>query len=272
MRHADSYVDLRERAFGATPRVRVCDEDAELFADLPPAAQLEARLHTGVPAPTLERGPWTWQGLEAIDTDVCLGLLVLDGLLIHSVTVGAAPRSELVGPGDVIRPWDRDEDGASIPSTSDWRVVHRARVAVLDARFLVFAARWPPLMLAVVRRFVGRTHSLALQLAIADLRRIEDRLRLYFWHLADRWGRVAREGVVVPFALTHDVVAQLVCAQRPTVTTALSRLAATGEIRRRADKSWLLPTEPPPAPGRGPRPQPAGSSPRSTTLDAISTG
>jgi DNA-binding GntR family transcriptional regulator len=46
------------------------------------------------------------------------------------------------------------------------------------------------------------------------------------------------------------VLAQLVCAQRPTVTSALKRLSDQGQIRRRNDKTWLLAPEPPTVPAR----------------------
>jgi Crp-like helix-turn-helix domain len=58
------------------------------------------------------------------------------------------------------------------------------------------------------------------------------------------------EGVSVPLSVTHDVLAQLVCTQRPTVTSALTRLTDVGRIRRRTDKTWLLAPEPPPVPAR----------------------
>jgi hypothetical protein len=58
------------------------------------------------------------------------------------------------------------------------------------------------------------------------------------------------DGVTVPLPVTHDVLAQLVCAQRPTVTSALKRLADRGQIRRRHDKTWLLAPEPPAVPAR----------------------
>ncbi len=48
---------------------------------------------------------------------------------------------------------------------------------------------------------------------------------MLLWHLADRWGRVRSEGVVLPLRLTHSVLADLVAARRPTVTTSLSELA-----------------------------------------------
>ena len=57
------------------------------------------------------------------------------------------------------------------------------------------------------------------------LTRVERRLKALFWHLAERWGRVSGDGVIVPLALTHRILGQLVGARRPTVSTALSELA-----------------------------------------------
>lgn len=239
-----------ERAFGDEPPVRLLDEDPDLFAGLPSSGQLEARARAVAPVIRLERGRWAADVSDVCDPDSCVGLLVLDGLLVHSVVVAHEPRGEIVGPGDLLRPWQQETEIASVPFASDWRVVHTVRLAVLDNRFLAFAARWPKLLSAIVERTVRRSHRLSLQLAITDLRRVDERLLLFFWHLADRWGRMGPEGVSVPLPVTHDVLAQLVCAQRPTVTSALRRLTDEGRIRRRADKTWLLAPEPPPVPAR----------------------
>jgi CRP/FNR family transcriptional regulator, cyclic AMP receptor protein len=239
-----------ERAFGEERPARLVDEDPDLFAGLPPRGQLEARARALASVIRLERGRWSADVGDLGDPDGCLGLLVLDGLLVHSVIVAHEPRSEIVGPGDVLRPWQLEAEIASVPFASEWQVVHGARLAVLDHRFLAFAARWPPLLAAIVERAVRRSHRLALQLAITDLRRVDERIVLFFWHLADRWGRMGPEGVSVPLPVTHDVLAQLVCAQRPTVTSALRRLTVDGRIRRRADKTWVLAPEPPPAHAR----------------------
>ena len=122
---------------------------------------------------------------------------------------------------------------------------------MLDARFVAVASGSPKLMLAIVGRLVRRARWLTLQLAISDLRRVDDRLMLFFWHVADRWGRVGPDGVAVPLPVTHEMLSQLVGAKRPTVTTSLQRLAADGRLRRRRDRTWLLAHEPPPALGRG---------------------
>jgi CRP/FNR family cyclic AMP-dependent transcriptional regulator len=237
-----------ERAFGEEPPVRLVDEDPDLFAALPPRGVLDARARAVAPVIRLERGPWPADVSDICNPDDCVGLLVLDGLLVHSVVVAHEPRSEIVGPGDVLRPWQQSAEVSSVPFAAHWHVVHSARLAVLDDRFLAFAARWPRLVSAILERSVRRSHWLSLQLAITDIRRVDDRLVLFFWHLADRWGRMGPEGVSVPLPVTHDVLAQLVCAQRPTVTSALKRLSERGRIRRRSDKTWLLAPEPPPVP------------------------
>jgi DNA-binding GntR family transcriptional regulator len=52
--------------------------------------------------------------------------------------------------------------------------------------------------------------------------------------------------VIVPLRLTHRTLAQLVGAQRPSVTTALGQLADDRRITRRDDGHWVLHGEPPP--------------------------
>ncbi len=233
--------------------VRLLEEDPDLFAGLPEGALADAHSRALAPVLRLEPGPWDPHSAGIQDPDACLGMLILDGLLLHSVVVGDEPRSELLGAGDVITPWEHDEGGASVPFESHWHVAHRGRIAVLDSRFTAQACRWPQVVSAVVGRATRRSRRLALQLAIADLRRVDDRLMLFFWHMADRWGRVRPDGVVVPLPVTHDILAQIVCVQRPTVTSGLRRLSESGQIQRLRDKTWLLSPQPPPAPTRGVR-------------------
>jgi CRP-like cAMP-binding protein len=76
-------------------------------------------------------------------------------------------------------------------------------------------------------------------MAIVHQARVDDRLHMLFWHFAGRWGRVRGDGVLLPLRLTHTVLADLVAARRPTVTTALSDLSKRGLIRP-VDDGWLL--------------------------------
>jgi CRP-like cAMP-binding protein len=229
-----------ERAFADSGIVRLVAEDPQLFEDLPQGARREASARAVVRALQLRRGPWDGRVPGAHDAAGYLGLLVLEGTMIRNVRVARQPRSELVGKGDLARPWEHDGAAASMPFDADWRVLEPTRLAILDDRFLAFACRWPAVVSAILGRAVRRSHGLALQLAISDVRHIKPRLLLLFWHLADRWGRVGRDGVTIPLRLTHEVIAQLVGAQRPTVSTALQALSREGLLTRRADRTWLL--------------------------------
>lgn len=222
--------------------VRLLDADPDLGDGLSPPDLEVARRYVVCKAAALDRGvhdPW------AVGSDDLLGLLVIDGLLIRSVQVAERRCGELVGPGAILRPWDHFGNYAPLPFEVRWRVVKPVQLAMLDQRLVTISARWPSLMHAIVRRAVGRSHALALNVAIHSLQHVELRLLVLFWHLADRFGRVTHEGTVVPLALTHEDVAELVGAQRPSVSARLSALSARGELMRRADRTWLLPGDPP---------------------------
>ena len=57
-----------------------------------------------------------------------------------------------------------------------------------------------------------------MQAAILALPRVESRVLAILWHLADVFGSVNADGVLVPLKLTHERLGRLVGAQRPTVT------------------------------------------------------
>jgi len=76
------------------------------------------------------------------------------------------------------------------------------------------------------------------------LNSVDRRLLAQLWHLAEEWGRVTSEGIAVPLTLSHRLLAQLVGARRPTVSTALAKLSTDGKLVRRGDDSWLIIDEP----------------------------
>jgi hypothetical protein len=96
----------------------------------------------------------------------------------------------------------------------------------------------------IVDRLSERAQRLAVTQAISQLNRVDRRLLALFWHLAERWGRVSRDGIAVPLALSHRLIGELVGARRPTVSTALAELAREGKLVRRDDGTWLLTGEP----------------------------
>jgi CRP/FNR family cyclic AMP-dependent transcriptional regulator len=174
------------------------------------------------------------------------GLLVLDGILARRVTLGRFDCTELLGSGDLLRPWNFESaTTASVSSHVSWNVVSPVRVAALDRRFALAVAPWPEIGAALMDRIVQRARWLAFQLAVSHVVRVDTRLLLMFWHFADRWGRMTREGARVRLPVTHGVLASVVGARRPSVTTALGRLQDEGLIERLPDGEWLLLGSPP---------------------------
>ena len=62
--------------------------------------------------------------------------------------------------------------------------------------------------------------------------RADARIALLLWHLAERWGIVVADGILVPLPLTHRLIGQLVGAERPSVSHALARLSSAGLVTR----------------------------------------
>jgi CRP/FNR family transcriptional regulator, cyclic AMP receptor protein len=221
--------------------VRVADEDPGLLGPLT-GELAEAARHQLV-ARTQWRDPGRWEPLGVDlprEFDGWLGLLVLDGLVVRQLTVGGLRCCELLGPGDILRPWDEDDDVATLDTEADWRVLEPTRMALLDAGFARRASRWPSLNAELMHRSIRRSRSLSVLLALTQARRADVRLRTLFWHLADRWGRVTPDGVVLPLRLTHSVIAQLTGLRRPSVSLSLGELERSGEIVRLSKSSWLL--------------------------------
>jgi CRP/FNR family cyclic AMP-dependent transcriptional regulator len=228
-----------------TTTCRVLSEDPDLAEVIPPDLRAQAIDQCVVPARSLARGRWRpdsgtagWVGPTGI------GLLVMEGLLIRRVGVDDRFGAELLGEGDLLRPWQGEESSGSLSRTTGWRVLEATRVAVLDEHAARIMAGYPPLTGALVGRALERTRSLAVNMAIIHQARVNTRLLMLLWHLADRWGRVRSEGVVLPLHLTHAVLADLVAARRPTVTSALTELGRQ-EIVEPQPRGWLLRGEPP---------------------------
>ncbi|MEA2290724.1 MAG: family transcriptional regulator, cyclic receptor protein [Solirubrobacteraceae bacterium] len=219
------------------------DLDPALGAELSPALRAQVRHWLVVPVCDLPRGP-AGAGLE--EQHDLAGVLVVGGVLARSVSVGAIAYPELLGPGDLMRPWRPGAGTCRVAFDVDWHVIEPCRLALLDRRLLAIAGRWPELVGALMSRALDRARELDVNMAIAQLPRLELRLLAVLWHLADRWGRPTPEGMLVPVRLTHSVLGGLVLGRRPTVSTSLSELAARGLVSR-CDDGWLLHGEPPAA-------------------------
>jgi CRP/FNR family cyclic AMP-dependent transcriptional regulator len=189
--------------------------------------------------------PGHWAPLERIgDLPKGLGLLVLEGLILRRVGLAGRYGSELLGDGDLLRPW-QDEDPGPLPlRTGRWKVLRRGRLAVLDYDFAVRLARYPEMIPCLLNRAVRRSRFMAANMAILHQPRIDTRVHMLLWELAVRWGHVARDGVRLPVRLTHATLAELVAARRPSVTKALGELSDQGLVTWTGDH-WLLTDEPP---------------------------
>lgn len=172
------------------------------------------------------------------------GLLVVSGHLVRRVGRDDRFGAELLGPGDLLRPWQAIAGAGSLPFEPRWTAITAVELAILDADFARRAAPFPAIAVQMVDRATMRSRHLAMAIAIAQQPRIEDRLLQLLWSYADRWGTVGVEGVSVDVPLTHGVLAELAAARRPTVSTALGQMAKSGLVER-VDGGWLLRGEPP---------------------------
>jgi len=188
-------------------------------------------------------GPWSPPD-EIGDMRFGVGLLILGGLIVRRVGVAGRFGAELLGEGDLMNPFHPHDMGSSLPRTGKWRVLQDAQMAILDSEFVLRATRYPEVVSALLARALKRSRHIATNMAIVQQPRIDLRLHMLFWELADRWGIVRQDGVHVPMPLTHATLSDLVAARRPTVTKALGELAQRGAVIW-TGSDWLLPGEPP---------------------------
>ena len=190
-------------------------------------------------------GVGEWDGGRLANADPThLGLLIAEGVLAREVVLGDTVSTELLGPGDIIRPWHLEGPPELLPVAVRWNALSGVRLGLIDRRVAVALGRFPEVSAVIVDRLSERAQRLATTQAISQLNRVDRRLLALFWHLAERWGRVSRDGIAVPLVLSHRLIGELIGARRPTVSTALAELARDGQLVRRDDGTWLLTGEP----------------------------
>ena len=224
--------------------VQVLLADGDLAARLPAATVDAARQFAVAPLLWPEPGPWRPEPPPSEHHATHMGFLVLDGFFVRRVDVVGRPATELLGPGDLLLPWEAERT-EPFAARSEWEVLEPACVAVLDHRFAALVTRWPDITAALVARAVARSRALTLPLAIGQLVGTEVRLQAVLWHLASSWGTPDGEETVLPVHLTHDLLARLISAHPSTVTGPLRKLRDRGVLSRRDDGLYVLHGEPP---------------------------
>jgi hypothetical protein len=172
------------------------------------------------------------------DPNGWLGLAVLDGLMLVEADAGRGPAGWLVGADDLVRPWDMTQ--IALTADARWTVLSQSRIALLDGEFARRMAGNPGTVQALVAKATRTTHWLLAKALITATPIVEERLLLLFALLCERWGRATADGITLQLPLTHRLLAILVGAQRPSVSTALGALAEGGLVWRDQDQGWLI--------------------------------
>jgi CRP/FNR family cyclic AMP-dependent transcriptional regulator len=250
--------------------IHLFEVEPDLLEHVPEPERQVARRSVVVAAQRLTLGPWTVDDVGAPRW----GVLIIEGLIACEVGLAGTTAAELLGAGDVVLTGGPHSHEIMVPTETTWTVLEPATLAILDDRFQRVARRWPDVAACLLQRCEARAKRLALTEAISHLTRVDTRVLVMLWLLADRWGRVGTDGMVLPLRLTHRTLARLIGARRPSVTSAVTELSRRGLVARRDDGSWLLYGPPPaeldhagarpailatpaPAPTRRATPQPA---------------
>jgi CRP/FNR family transcriptional regulator, cyclic AMP receptor protein len=236
--------------------MRLLDVEPDLGQALGPGHQESAMRLT---VPVLMLLPGRVEPDELGFGDDCFGAVIHDGLILHRLVLGDRVTARLLGPGDIIVP----ADPLSRTLQQSYDATRECTVALLDDRVATAARLLPELLPLLQRRMAAQHQRLVVQMGICQLPRVSDSILALLWMLAESWGRVGREGTILPMQLTHTTIGELVGAKRPTVTLALSELAREQAIVREP-RGWLLLSPPPQAVASllsAPAPRLAGPAP-----------
>jgi CRP/FNR family cyclic AMP-dependent transcriptional regulator len=226
---------IRAGANGAMPWLSLAELDSELNVHQPGQSEpggrrLVARsLH-------LAAGPFEPRRFVP-DPDGWLGLLIVDGELLVEIEAGRGPTGWLVGPDDILRPWEMED--LALTADASWTALSESQIVLLDAEFARRTLGIPDVSRMLLAKSAQSIHWLLAKSLITATPVIEERLLLLFALIGERWGRATPEGVVISLPLTHRVLASLVGARRPSVSTALGALDQEGLVSRVPRGGWL---------------------------------
>ncbi len=88
-------------------RIHLLDADPELGRLLEGDRLIAARRDLLCRLHAIERGPWDAERLRTAGPEH-VGLLLIDGVLAREVVLEDNVSAELLGPGDIVRPWQAE--------------------------------------------------------------------------------------------------------------------------------------------------------------------
>ena len=154
-----AFCEVAARTEAVSDPVNVLDVDTALADLIPSEQRAQARQATGAATIEFDVGSWS----EPVDSDQFrggYGLLVFEGLMLRRAGIEGRHAAELLGPGDLLRPWQHDGGDSTLEVDWAFRVVAPSRVAVLDPRWTARAVG-----LAAARRRARGTGAEALAAA-----------------------------------------------------------------------------------------------------------
>src|SRR4051794_41685372 len=110
--------------------VSLFDADPDLVAGIAEDDRAIARRTLIVPAVALDTG--LWSPPDDLPFALLIGLIILAGVLSREIGFAGRRTAELLGSGDILRPWDEDGPHALAPAT--WRGPPPPRGARLHPR------------------------------------------------------------------------------------------------------------------------------------------
>ncbi len=225
--------------------VSILCEDPTLARQIPPEEALVASRRAVANVVSLPKGIF-WPDERFPNEPGALGMLLLDGILLRAVAVTDRPTVEVIGPGELFRPFEaaRTSD-AMVSGEVRWWALRPARVAVLDARFCRSISDYPGLIAELAGRLSRRPAASTLRLALAQEPRLSVRLHCMLWHLADRFGEAQDAGILLRVPLCHVLLSWLAGARRPAMSRAINELERAGHLVRNPDGTWWLGLEAP---------------------------
>jgi hypothetical protein len=211
--------------------------DPDLAEHCPPHQLFEATRRVVTDFRPLRRGSWDPLGLGRD----AFAAYVVSRSLVRTLRLGPRYAAEVVGPSDIFRLRDNPVLTDELALHAEFEVIEAAQIAVLDARVRMLFPRYRWLDEAIHDRIERRATALNYQKAANGNEKVRCRALAALWYTGTMWGTRTRIGTVLPYHhLTHQHLADIVGASRPTVTEALGKLFDEGFLTYDAEGRFVL--------------------------------